>query len=125
MEKNILLVEDDPFLSDIYSTKFEEAGYVVDIAKDGIAAMAKAEGGTYALILLDVVLPKMDGVEVLQQLKKNEKTRAIPVVILSNLGSDEEIKEGLKMGADDYLVKSQFTPSEVVAKINDLLIKHG
>lgn len=125
MEKNILLVEDDPFLSDIYSTKFEEAGYVVDIAKDGVAAMAKAEEGTYALILLDVVLPKMDGVEVLQQLKKNEKTRAIPVVILSNLGSDEEIKEGLKMGADDYLVKSQFTPSEVVAKINDLLIKHG
>jgi two-component system, OmpR family, alkaline phosphatase synthesis response regulator PhoP len=125
MEKTILLVEDDPFLSDIYSTKFEEVGYVVDVAKNGVSALSKAEEGSYALILLDMVLPKMNGGEVLQQLKKNEKTKAIPVVILSNLGSDEEVKEGLKMGADDYLVKSQFTPSEVVAKINELLSKHG
>ncbi|MEX2008166.1 MAG: response regulator [Candidatus Spechtbacterales bacterium] len=123
MPSKVLLIEDDPFLSDIYRTKFENVGFVVDIAENGSTGIAKATEGKPTIILLDIVLPQMTGLEILERLKGNEATKNIPVLILSNLGADGDVKKGLEMGADDYLVKSQFTPSEVVAKVNEYLKK--
>lgn len=121
--KKILLIEDDLFLSDIYKTKFEQVGYIIQVAENGAEGVKKARASQPDLILLDIVLPKMNGIEVLDQLKSAEGTKSIPVVFLTNLGSDEDIKEGLKKGAAGYLVKSQFTPSEVVAEVEKILKK--
>lgn len=119
--KKILLVEDDSFLSDIYVTKFEEAGYIIDLADNGREGLRRAGELMPDLILLDIILPKMNGLEVLAALKNDAKTKNIPIVILSNLSADEDVKKGLEIGADAYLIKSQFTPSEVVAKVEEIL----
>lgn len=121
--EKILLVEDDLFLSDIYKTKFEQVGYIILVAENGTEGVKKARESQPDLILLDIVLPEMNGIEVLDQLKSAKETKSIPVVFLTNLGSDQEIKEGLKKGAVGYLVKSQFTPSEVVAEVEKILKK--
>ena len=119
--KTILLVEDDAFVSDIYHTKLTEEGYVVIIAENGLEAMKKLGENAPDLILLDIVMPYMDGLEVLNKLKADEKWKQIPVILLTNLSQKEEVEEGLKSGANDYLIKSHFTPSEVVTKVKALL----
>lgn len=121
MAKKILLVEDDPFLIDIYTMKFEQSGYTVEVASDGEEGLQKAQSGDPAIILLDIVLPKMEGLELLKQLKNGAKTKDVPVVILSNLGGQEQLERAQELGAYDYLVKSQYTPSEVVAHIKSIL----
>lgn len=113
----ILVVEDDSFVIDIYNTKLTEEEYEVIEARNGIEAMKKLETIRPDLILLDIIMPYMDGVEVLKKIKKDEKLKTIPVILLSNLSQKEEINESLGLGADDYLIKSHFTPSEVLEKI--------
>ena len=120
-KKTILLVEDDAFVSDIYHTKLTEEGYEVIIAENGLEAMKKLGEIAPDLILLDIVMPYMDGLEVLNKLKADEKWKQIPVILLTNLSQKEEVEEGLKSGANDYLIKSHFTPSEVVTKVKALL----
>jgi DNA-binding response OmpR family regulator len=122
-KKTILLVEDDTFVSDIYQTRLEQDGYKLIMAGNGLEAMKKMEEGIPDLILLDIVMPYMDGIEVLKKLKAEEKWKKIPVIILTNLSQKEEVDEGLEIGADDYLIKSHFTPSEVVEKVKKLLEK--
>ena len=119
MEKKILLVEDDPLLIDIYTTKLKDAGFVVSVATDGRMALELFEKDKPDLILLDIVLPNTNGWEVLKQIKKDNNTTK--VVILSNLGQKEEIEKGIMLGADKYLIKANYTPSEVIEEIKKLL----
>ena len=113
----ILVVEDDSFVIDIYHNKLSQEGYEVIEARNGIEAMKKLEEVRPDLILLDIIMPYMDGMEVLRKIKKDEKLKTIPIILLTNLSQKEEINEGLGLGASDYLIKSHFTPSEVLEKI--------
>lgn len=117
--KKILLVEDDPFLIDIYTTKLKESGFAVDVASEGESAIGKAKENKPDLVLLDIVLPNMDGWEILKRIKSESKD--LKVIILSNLGQKEEVEKGVEMGAIKYLIKAQFTPSQVVEEIKKIL----
>ncbi|MDA3840735.1 MAG: response regulator [Patescibacteria group bacterium] len=121
INKKILIVEDDEFLLSMYSTKFEIEGYEVVMASDGEMGVEKAQKEKPGIILLDIMLPNMDGFDVLKKLKADTTTSAIPVILLTNLSQKQDVEQGLSMGADDYLVKAHFMPSEVVDKINRLL----
>lgn len=123
MEKKqtILLIEDDFFVSDVYQTKLGQENFQVVAAENGMVAMKKLEEINPDLILLDIVMPYMDGREVLKKLRENEKWKKIPVLILTNLSQRSEVDDLLKSGADDYLIKSHFTPSEVVGKVRAIL----
>lgn len=116
----ILIVEDDVFLSDLYKTKFTLDGFEVITAYDGEKGLELAEKNLPQVILLDLVLPKMSGFAVLENLKKEKATKDIPVVLLTNLGQKSDVENGLQLGAVDYLIKAHFMPSEVVAKIKKL-----
>ena len=123
-KKIIIIVEDDVFLSDIYQTKFTEAGYECLLAQDGQRCLSLLESGVKPyVILLDIVMPKMDGLELLTFLKSDEKYKDISVILLSNLGQDTDIKKGLELGALDYMIKAHYTPSEAVKKVEDILTK--
>lgn len=120
-KKKILIVEDDTFLSDMYQTKFLSAGYDVHIALDGEQCLAiLKEGFRPDVMLLDVVMPRMDGIEVLGAIKNDEETKNIPVILLTNLGQENDIKRGMEMGAVEYLVKAHYTPSEVEKKVEEI-----
>ncbi len=121
--KTILLVEDDPFLVEIYSTKLKEAGFSVKIATDGKDALRKVKRDIPDLLLLDIVLPNFNGWEILRKIGRDDELRALKVVILSNLGEKQEIEKGLKLGAAKYLVKAHYTPSEVIEEVKKILNK--
>ena len=117
----ILIVEDDKFLRELLVRKLESSDMEALVAIDGKEALKKIKEEPAQLILLDLILPGMDGFEILKEIKKDPATANIPVIILSNLGQREEIEKGMKLGADDYLVKAHFTPAEIVDKIKNLL----
>ena len=117
----ILLIEDDPLLIDIYSTKLKESGFEVTVADDGEKGLKSLEGAMPDLVLLDIVLPKQNGWEVLSKIRQNDRFKGLKVVLLSNLGQKEEIEKGLSLGADRYLIKAHFTPTQVVQEIQKLL----
>jgi DNA-binding response OmpR family regulator len=117
----ILLIEDDSFLLGMYANKFELEGFQVILAEDGEKAVRTALKELPDIILLDIILPKLDGLEVLKQLKSEASTAKIPVILLTNLSRRDEIERGLKMGAEDYLIKAHFLPSEVVGKVKKVL----
>ncbi len=120
-KKKILIVEDDVFIRDIYQIKFAQEGFDVIMAEDGIVALKKLEQFVPAIILLDIIMPYMDGMEVLRKIKANAKLKDIPIIMLTNISEKENIDEGMEVGADDFLIKSHFTPSEVVQKVKTLL----
>ncbi len=117
----ILIVEDDKFLRELLIRKLEDSGYKTEAAISGKEALKKVKEKTPRLILLDLVLPGIDGFEVLQEIKKDENLTNIPVIILSNLGQKEEVEQGLSLGATDYLIKAHFTPEEIVNKVEEIL----
>ena len=119
----VFIVEDDPFLSEMYVTKLLQEKFEVEAAGDGKAALKKIKALKPDLILLDIVLPKMDGFEVLQKIKKDPELAKIKIIALTNLGQKEEVEKGLRLGADDYIIKAHFTPSEVIAKVRAVLNK--
>ena len=126
MQKNndaikILLIEDDPFLLSMYSIKFEAEGFIVVTADDGEKGLEIAKKENSDIILLDILMPKMNGFEVLEKLKADERTKEIPIILLTNLNQKDEIEKGLILGADDYLIKAHFMPSEVVTRIKKIL----
>ncbi len=123
MPKKILLIEDDPFLSEIYVIKFKEAGFEISLAQDGSLGLQRIKDEIPDLVLLDIVMPNVDGLEVLRTMKNDASIRNIPVVILSNLGEQEDIKRGLELGAEFYIVKAHYTPTEVVARVRAVLEK--
>ena len=120
-KKVILLVEDDEFLAELYATKLNLEGYEVLSAADGKKGLKLAQDKHPALVLLDIILPKLDGFEVLKGLKEDPTTKDIPVILLTNLSQKDEVKRGLDLGAADYLIKAHFMPSEVVKKIKALV----
>ena len=117
----ILLIEDDPFLLSMYATKFESENFEVITAEDGEKGLEIANNIIPDIILLDILLPKINGFEVLKELKRDKKTNKIPVILLTNLSQRDEIEQGLSNGAADYLIKAHFIPSEVVEKIKKVL----
>lgn len=118
----ILLVEDDAFISSMYQTKLSMLGYAVRVAADGEAGwQALQEAQKPDLVLLDVVLPKKDGFEILTELRRDPALKDLPVLLLTNLGQKPDVQRGLDLGADDYVIKAHFTPSEVVEKIEKVL----
>ncbi|MCX6796621.1 MAG: response regulator [Candidatus Falkowbacteria bacterium] len=119
----ILLIEDDPFLSSMYSAKFEMENFAVSAAEDGEKGLKMAYSVKPDIILLDILMPKMNGFEVLEKLKANKETESIPVILLTNLNQKDEIERGMSLGADDYLIKAHFMPSEVVDKIKKIIAR--
>jgi DNA-binding response OmpR family regulator len=117
----ILIVEDDRFLRELIARKLKNEGYEVSEAVDGEEGLKRIKEEKPDLILLDLILPGIDGFEVLVKAKEDPTTAQIPVIILSNLGQREEIEKGLKLGAIDYLIKAHFTPGEIIEKIKNLL----
>lgn len=117
----ILLVEDDSFIADIYSTKFKEAGFKVKIAKDGLEALQILKTEKPDVLLLDIVLPEFTGWEILGKIRKNQNLKNLKIIILSNLYQKEEVEKGLKLGANKYLIKAHYTPSQVVKEIKKIL----
>jgi DNA-binding response OmpR family regulator len=117
----VLIVEDDHFLLSMYATKFEKEDFQVLSAEDGEKGLRLATQEGPDIILLDIILPKMDGFEVLKKLKSQKETKDTPVLLLTNLSQQDDSKKGLSLGADDYLVKAHFMPSEVVEKVKKYL----
>jgi DNA-binding response OmpR family regulator len=117
----ILLIEDDKFLRELMSRKLINMNYDVAVAMDGEEGLQKIKEEKPDLVLLDLILPGMNGFEVLEKAKNDPETVTIPVIILSNLGQGEDIERGLKLGAKDFLVKAHFTPQEIIAKLNNYL----
>lgn len=119
----ILLVEDDSFLRDICEKKLKKEGFSVATAVDGMQAVKMAAEFKPALILLDIILPIMDGFEVLKQIRSHNDgaVKKIPVIMLTNLGQEEDSKKALALGANDYLIKAYFTTEDIIQKIRKKL----
>ncbi len=118
--KKILIVEDDEYLRSLTAKRLEADGYAVLVAGDGEAAIKQAEEAP-GMILLDLLLPGMSGFEVLEKLRALDATKTTPVVVFSNLGQKEDIEKAKGLGANDFLIKANFTLDDVVAKVKDYL----
>jgi len=123
MKQKILMIEDDKFLRKIYRDKLTRAGFDFIEATNGEEGLNKVISESPDLVLLDLILPRKNGFDVLIEMKRNENTKKIPVIILSNLGQESDIKRGLELGAQDYLVKPEISLSEVVDKVKEWIIK--
>jgi len=117
----ILIVEDEEFLIRALKDNLEAERCVIDIATNGDEAIKRIQKNRPDIILLDLLMPKKDGFHVLKEVKKNPEWKLIPVIVLSNLGGDAEIKRALEIGADDYFVKSQHPIEEVLEKVKEYL----
>ncbi len=120
-QTHILIVEDDLFLGEIYQKKFEMEGFKVSTANNGEKAVVDIKKKMPDVVLLDILLPKLDGFSVLEQVKADSSTKDIPVILLTNLGQQDDVQRGLEKGAADYLIKTHFKPSEVVDKVRKVL----
>jgi DNA-binding response OmpR family regulator len=121
----ILIVEDDALFQSVYCTRLEEEGYNVKVAGNGEEALQEMEAAPPDLILLDIILPRLSGFEVLERLRADARFAQIPVIILSNRSEPKDIERGLGAGANDYLVKTTTHPKEVFRKIRQHLAKEG
>ncbi len=123
-QTHILLIEDDPMLTELYQTKLEMEGYKVTVATDGEQGVSAAKNVVPHLVLLDIMLPKLNGFEVLKILKKTKETAKVPVIVLTNLGgekADTDKKLALSLGAQEFLVKTFHLPDDIVGKIRTVL----
>jgi DNA-binding response OmpR family regulator len=117
----VLLVEDDTMLVDMYKMKFESEGWTVHTAGNGMEGLSALEKNIPDILLLDVIMPQMDGFSMLKKVKENDAWKNLPVVLLTNLGQDNDVKRGMELGANDYLVKANLTPQQVVDKVRELI----
>lgn len=117
----ILIIEDDNFLAKAYQIKFGKGGFEVVIAMNGAEGLDKAGKEAPKLILLDLMLPKMSGFEFLELIKKDEKLKSIPVVVLSNLGQKSDIDKAMALGAVEYFIKTEYTLEDIINKIKKYL----
>ena len=122
----ILFVEDDPFIAEVYKKKFDASGFEVFNATSGKAALKEALAQNFDMVLLDLVLPEMSGTEVLREMRINQEySKDLKIIIFSNLSSAEDREECLKLGADGFVSKTEFSPSEVVVELNRFLRQWG
>lgn len=119
----IMITEDDAALRDIYSSRFQAEGYDVVTASDGEEALSVAVKEKPDLIILDIMMPKISGFDTLDILRATPETKGTKVIVMSALSQSADIEKGKSLGADEYLVKSQVTLSEVVEKVKELLAK--
>lgn len=119
----ILIVEDDQFLRDLFVMKLKKEKAVVVESDNGEDALKKIKSEMPDLVLLDIVLPKMDGFAVLKKIKDDAAINKIPVILLTNLGQDFDVERGLKLGAAAYIIKAHFTPGGIVQKIQEIIVK--
>lgn len=118
----VFLVDDDPLLVRMYQKKLETDGYEVSTASNGEDALSSIPKAHPDLVLLDVMMPKMNGLETLEKLKADESTKKIPVIMLTNVSSkDATTDKAMELGAATYLVKSDYTPKEIVQKVKEIL----
>ncbi len=117
MAKKILLIEDEQIIVDLLQRKLTEEGYNVALAKDGEEGIKAMKAEKPDLILLDIVMPKMGGLEVMEEMQKNPDLKRIPVIIVSNSGQPVELDRAKKLGAKDWLIKTEFDPQEVIEKV--------
>lgn len=122
-KQKVLLIEEDRFLRKIYRNKLILAGFEFIEAINGIEGLHKVIYEKPDLVLLDIILPRKNGFDVLIEIKKNKKTKHIPVIILSNLGQETDIKRGFALGAQEYLIKPEISLSGVVEKVKKFIKK--
>lgn len=121
MAKRILVIEDDELIAQIYDRQLRADGYEAKVLHDGKSAVATLASENFDLVLLDIMMPGMNGLDVLRQLKKNSKSAKVPVVMLSNLSEDSTIKEALHLGAVGYLKKIDYLPAQAIAEVKKFL----
>jgi DNA-binding response OmpR family regulator len=119
MAKKILIIEDEEILSNLLEKKLKEVGYDVNVAFDGEEGLNKIKELRPDLVLLDIIMPKKGGFEVLEDMRKDDAIKSIPVIIISNSGQPVEISRALELGVKDYLIKTQFDPKEVIEKVKN------
>lgn len=117
----ILIIEDDPLMSRMYQKIFTFEGYEVEMARDGEEGIEKVRAGKPTLILLDIMMPKMNGLQVLEKLKADPDTKAIPVVMLTNLAGQQDAETALAKGAVKYIVKSEYEPKQVTNMVKEII----
>src|SRR6056297_3178894 len=120
MEKKILIVEDEKILLSLLKQKLEKEGYMISTAEIGEEGLEQARKEQPDLILLDIVMPKMDGIQFLKRKSREGSIKDIPVIIISNSGQPAELNQAQKLGADDWLVKTEFNPQEVIRKVEKI-----
>ena len=123
--KKILIIEDEEVLLGLLQERLVQEGYRVDIAKDGQEGLEKIRKFKPDLILLDIVMPKMGGFEVMEEVNKDEELKIIPIIIVSNSGQPVELERAKKLGVKDWLIKTDFDPQEVIDKVKKQLDNHG
>ena len=121
MLKKILIVEDDAFLQGLEATKIKKAGYEILTASSGEEGMEKINQPGINLVLLDLILPQFDGFEILKKVRETESIKNLPVIVFSNLSEEKDIERATKLGATDFMVKSNFTLDELVERIKKVL----
>ncbi len=119
--KKILIIEDDRFLRELIARKLSAQGYEILEAVDGEKGLESIKEENPDIVLLDLILPGIDGFEVLSRVGKDEDLAEIPILVLSNLGQKEDVEKALNLGAVDYLVKAHFTPEEIIQKISQTI----
>lgn len=119
--KKILLVEDEDFIRDLYLRQLTKAGFLVEVAIDGNEALTKLKSQTFDLLLLDIMLPRMNGLQVLRDFKSQNPSSPMITILLTNLGQEAVIKEGFELGAQAYLIKASYTPEQVVTEVKNAL----
>jgi CheY-like chemotaxis protein len=121
--RKILIAEDDFFIRDIYSKVFSLSGYQVEVAVDGLDALEKIKAQPFEMILLDIMMPRMTGIDVLKNVRMlNTPAKSTPIFIITNLGQQNVIEEAFKLGMDGYILKSQVSPQQIVDEINNFFI---
>ena len=123
MNKKILLIEDDDLIRDLYKRQLDLAGLSTDGYANGQTGLEALHKAHYDLILLDILLPDINGLEILKQIKQDPNTKTTPVVLLTNLGQDEIVKQGFNLGAEGYLIKLYYTPEKVIEEVRNILGK--
>lgn len=119
--KKILLVEDEDFIRELYQRQLTKAGFMVKTAADGTTALNDLGSESYDLILLDIMLPEMNGLQILREFKTKNPNSKTVVILLTNLGQEAVIKEGFELGAQAYLIKASYTPDQVVSEVKNAL----
>ena len=117
MAKKILMIEDEEIMIDLLQRKIAQEGYEISVARNGEEGLAAMKEKKPDLVLLDIIMPKMGGFEVMEKMQKDKDLKKIPVIVISNSGQPVEIDRAQKMGAEDWLIKTQFDPKEVIEKI--------
>lgn len=123
VNKKIVLIEDEQSIRELYKRQLILANLQVDAFGTGKEGLNAILNGQYDLVLLDIMLPDINGLEILKEVKKNDKTKSIPVLLLTNLGQDTVIKEGFQLGAEGYILKAAYTPDQIIQEVKNILQK--